>query len=135
MPLDILVQRRRNKHAAQKFFRQLLKGLTYIPRVIITDQLTSDGAAKQAILPGVAHRQPRYRNNRAENAHQPGRQRERRMPGCKSPGHAHRFLAASGPMAQHCRPRRHRLSASAYRQEMQQRFQRWAAITGTGVVA
>ena len=59
--LDILVQSRRNKKAAKKFFRKLLKGLTYVPRVIITDKLKSYGAAKQEILPGVEHRQHRYR--------------------------------------------------------------------------
>jgi DDE domain len=41
--LDILVQSRRNKHAAKKFFRKLLKGLRYVPRVIITDKLKSYG--------------------------------------------------------------------------------------------
>jgi putative transposase len=133
--LDMLVQSHRNKKAAKKFFRKLLKGLTYVPRVIITDTLKSYGAAKQDILPGVAHRQHRYLNNRAENSHQPTRQRERRMQGVKSPGHAQRFLAAYGPIAQHFRPRRHRFSASAYRQEMQQRFQMWGEITGTGVAA
>jgi len=61
--LDILVQSRRNKHAAKKFFRKLLKGLTYVPRVIITDKLKSSGAAKREILPGVEHRQSRYLNN------------------------------------------------------------------------
>jgi putative transposase len=113
--LDILVQRRRDKHAAQKFFRKLLKGCQYVPRVIITEKLKSYGAAKREILPGVEHRQHRYLNNRAENSHQPTRQRERRMQGFKSPGHAQRFLAAYGPSAQHFRPRRHRFSASAYR--------------------
>src|SRR5215831_6173049 len=58
--LDILVQSRRNKHAAKKFFRKLLKGLQYVPRVIITDKLKSYGAAKREILPGVEHRQSRY---------------------------------------------------------------------------
>ncbi len=53
--LDILVQSRRNKHAAKKFFRKLLKGLRYVPRVIITDKLKSYGAAKREILPGVEH--------------------------------------------------------------------------------
>ena len=77
--LDILVQHRRDKQAAKKFFRKLLKGLTYVSRVIITDKLKSDGAAKREILPGVEHRQHRYLNNRAENLHQPTRQRERRM--------------------------------------------------------
>jgi putative transposase len=128
--LDILVQSRRNKTAAKKFFRKLLKRLRYVPRVIITDKLKSYGAAKREILPGVEHRQHRYLNNRAENSHQPTRQRERRMQGFRSPGHAQRFLSAYGPIAQHFRPRRHLLSAHAYRQEMVQRFQSWQEVTG-----
>jgi putative transposase len=83
--LDILVQRWRNTKAAKKFFRKLLKGLTYVPRVIITDQLKSYGAATREVLPGVEHRQSRYLNNRCENSHRPTRQRERRMQGFKSP--------------------------------------------------
>ena len=133
--LDILVQRRRDKRAAKKFFRKLLKGLSYVPRVIITDKLKSYGAAKREILPGVEHRQHRYLNNRAENSHQPTRQRERRMQRFKSPGHAQRFLSAQGSIAQHFRPRRHRLSASEYRQEMSKRFQIWQALTGTALAA
>ena len=57
--LDILGQSRRHKHAAKKFFRKLLKGLTYVPRVIITDTLKSSGTAKREIFPGVEHRQSR----------------------------------------------------------------------------
>jgi len=133
--LDILVQRRRNKQAAKKFFRKLLKGLTYVPRVLITDKLKSYGAAKREILPSVEHRQHKYLNNRAENSHQPTRQRERRMQGFKSPGHAQRFLAAYGPIAQHFRPRRHRFSAPEYRQEMRKRCQVWEEITGTEMAA
>ena len=129
--LDLLVQSRRHKHAAKKFFRKLLKGLQYVPRVIITDKLKSYGAAKREILPGVEHRQSRSLNNRCENSHRPTRQRERRMQGFKSAGHAQRFLSAYGPITQHFRPRRHLLSAFAYRQEMRQRFESWAAITGT----
>jgi putative transposase len=133
--LDILVQSRRNKQAAKKFFRELLKGLRYVPRVIITDQLQSYGAAKRELLPGVEHQQHRYLNNRAENSHHPTRQRERRMQGFKSPGHAQRFRAAYGPITQHFRPRRHRLSAPAYRQERQQRFHLWREITGMELAA
>jgi putative transposase len=120
--LDILVESRRDKGAAKKSFRKLLKGCQYVPRVIITDKLKSYGAAKRELLPGVEHRQHRYLNNRAENSHQPTRQRERRMPGFKSLGHAQRFLAAYGPIAQHFRLRRHLLPASVYRQEMRQRL-------------
>src|SRR2546426_8394908 len=53
------------------------------------------------------------------------------MQGFKAPGHAQRFLAVYGPIAPHCRPRRHRWSATEYRQEMRERCKRWAAITGT----
>jgi putative transposase len=133
--LDVLVQRRRDKKAAKTFFRKLLKGLKYVPRVIVTDRLRSYGAAMHEILPRVEHRQHRYLNNRAENSHQPTRQRERRMQGFKSPGHAQRFLAAYGPIAQHFRPRRHRLSALEYRQEMSQRFDSWRQITSLPTAA
>ena len=121
--LDILVQRRRDKRAAKKFFRKLLKGLTYVPRVIITDKLKSYGAAKREILPGIEHRQHRYLNNRAENSHQPTRQRERPRQRFKSPGHAQRFLSAYGGDFHHFRPGRDRLSALAHRQELRNRFQ------------
>jgi putative transposase len=133
--LDILVQRRRDKKAAKRFFRKLLKRLTYVPQVIITDQLKSYGAALRDSLPSVEHRQHRYLNNRAENSHQPTRQRERRMQRFKSAGHAQRFLAAYGPIVQHFRPRRHLFSAPEYRQEMRQRFQTWQEITGLAPAA
>jgi putative transposase len=133
--LDILVQRRRDKHAAKQFFRMLLRGLKYVPRVIVTDKLKSYEAAKRELLPGVEHRQHRYLNNRAEHSHQPTRQRERRMPGFKSPGQAQRFLATYGPIGQHFRPRRHLVSALAYRQEMRQRFHTWQHITNLPIAA
>src|SRR4029453_9591270 len=69
--LDILVQSRRNKQAAKKFFRLLLTGCTSVPRGLITDKLKSYGAAMREMLPGVAHRQSRYRNNRCEHSHRP----------------------------------------------------------------
>ncbi len=133
--LDILVQRQRNKAAARQFFRRLLKGLRYVPRVLITDKLASDGAAKREVLPRVEHRQHRRLNNRAETSHQPTRERERRMRRCNSPGHAQRFLAAYGPIAGHCRPRRHRLTAAAYRQTSAARFATWRAVAGTPAMA
>jgi putative transposase len=133
--LDILVQRRRHKAAAKRFFRKLLKGCRYVPRAIITDKLQSYGAAKREILPGVEHRQHRYLNNRAENSHQPTRQRERRLQGFKSPGHAQRFLSAYGPIAQHFRPRRHLLPAPVYRQEMRKRFHTWQEVTSLPTAA
>jgi putative transposase len=60
--LDILVQSRRNAKAAKRFFRKLLKGLQYVPRVIVTDKLKSYAAAKRAILPPPAFHWPCHWN-------------------------------------------------------------------------
>jgi putative transposase len=135
MVLDILVQSRRNKAAAKKFFRKLLKGLGYVPRVIINDKLRSYGAAKKEILSSVEHRQHKGLNNRAENLHQPTRERERRRRGFKSAGHAQRFLSAYELIASHFRPRRHRLEAQDYLYEMKERFQIWRELTGIQAAA
>jgi putative transposase len=126
--LDILVQRRRDKVAAKKFFRKLLKGCTYVPRVLITDKLGSYEAAKKEVMPSVEHRRHRRLNNRAEHSHQPTRQRERTMRRFKSAGHAQRFLSAFGPIREHFCPRRHRLRAEEYRRERVRRFQVWNEV-------
>ena len=106
-----------------------------MPRVVITDKLASYGAAMRAVLPSVEHRRRKGLNNRAENSHQPTRERERRMPRVKGPGHAQRFLAAHGPIAAHFRPRRHRLTATAYRQRRDHAFATWREVSGTPALA
>ena len=113
--LDILVQSRRNAKAAKRFFRKLLKGLRYAPRVLVTDKLGSYGAAKREIMPGVEHRQSRYLNNRAEVSHQPTRRRERQMQRFKSSSQTKEFLSAHGMIYGHFQPRRHRMTATSYR--------------------
>ena len=132
--LDILVQRRRNKAAAKKFFRKpgalWAKGCTYVPRVLITDKLGSYEAAKQEVMPNVEHRQHRRLNNRSENSHQPTRQRERTMRRFKSAGHAQRFLSTFGPIREHFCPRRHRLRAEEYRRQRAYRFRVWNEVIG-----
>ena len=133
--LDILVQPRRDKKAAVKFLRKLLKGLTYVPRVVITDKLASYAAALREVLPSVEHRRHKGLNNRAENSHQPTLERERRLRRFKSPGHAQRFLAAYGPIASHFRPRRHCLTAATYRQTRTERFATWRVVTRTPAMA
>jgi len=128
--LDILVQPRRNKRAAKKFFRKLLKVLQYVPRAIVTDKLRSYAAAKAEILPSVQHELRTGLNNRAENSHQPTRERERRIQGFKSPGQAQRFLAAFGVIASFFRPGRHLLAAANYREIMRRRFTQWRELVG-----
>lgn len=129
--LDILVRSRRNKKAAKKFFKKLLKGLHDVPRALITDTLRSYSAAKREGMPGVGiARVPvsttGVRTRIARRVSVSG--------ACKSlshQGHAQRFLSAYGPIAQYFRPRRHLLSGSAYRDEMRHRFESWAEMAGT----
>ena len=133
--LDILVQPKRDRFAAIRFFRKLLRVTGREPRVIITDKLRSYGAAKRVIMPGVAHRQHRYLNNREENSHQPTRERERRMRRFKSAGHAQRFVEVHGIVASHFRPRRHLLSADDYRHLRSKRFRVWNEVTVASALA
>jgi putative transposase len=86
MVLDVLVQNRRDKAAARRFFRQLIKENGSVPRVVVTDKLRSYGAAHREVMPPVEHRSHKGPNNRAENSHQPTRQRERAMKGFRSAG-------------------------------------------------
>ena len=65
-----------------------------MPRVLVTNKLARYQVAHRELVPSVAHRRSRYLNNRAENSHQPTRQRERAMKRFTSPGHAQRFLSA-----------------------------------------
>ncbi len=133
--LDVLVQSRRNSKAANRFFRKLLKGLTYVPRVLITDKLKSYGAAKAEIMPGVEHRQHKGLNNRAENSHQPTRRRERVMQRFKSAGHAQRFLSAHDQINNLFRLRRHLRTANEYRQARAAALGTWKDLAGNMAAA
>ena len=90
--LDLLVQRRRDKTAAVKLMRKLLKKHGFAPDVLVTDKLRSYAAAKSELRLRARHEQGLRRNNRAENSHLPVRRRERKMQRFKSPGSAQRFL-------------------------------------------
>ena len=104
--------------------------------MIVTDTLASYQVAHRELMASVQHRRSKYLN-RAENPHQPTRQRERAMKRFTSIRHAHRFLSAFSGIWPHFRPRRHLLSAEHYRQVMADRFAVWNEITGvtTMVVA
>ena len=91
--LDILVQRRRNRAAAERFFRKVLERQGSAPRSIVTDKLASYPPAIRAVLPDAEHNTRCYANNRAENSHQATRRQERHMQRFKSAQHAQRFLS------------------------------------------
>ena len=124
--LDILVQSRRDQHAAERFLHRVLDAENGIgPRVIVTDKLASYVPAIKRVIPHADHRRHKRLNNRAENSHRPVRKRERAMQRFKSPEQAQRFLETFSAVCNHFRPRRHRLSAERYRQTMGERFQHW----------
>jgi putative transposase len=121
------VQTRRDRAAAERFFRHLVKRTGTVPHTVITDRLRSYSAALPHVLPRARHRRGHWLNNRAENSHQPTRERERRMRRFKSCQQAQRFLSIHGTVSSHFRPRRHRLNATRYRTLRRQRFRRWNA--------
>jgi putative transposase len=135
MVLDILVQSRRDKAAARRFLRRLMKKTRAVPRMIVTDRLRSYGAVHREVMPSVEHRSHKGLNNRAEYSHQPTRQRERAMKGFRSVGGAQRFLSAFSGISPHFRPRRHLMPAHDYRAEMTVRFAIWEQITGAAGLA
>jgi putative transposase len=134
MVLDILVQERRHQEAAEAFLRRVVEGYPEAPRVTVTDKLASDGPAIKKILPRTEHRRHKGLNKRAENSHQPTRQRERAMRRFKSPGQAQHFLEPFGPIREHFCPGRHRLSATVYRATLRRRFAVWHEVTGTAAL-
>src|ERR687886_1330912 len=133
--LDVLVQSRRDKRAATRLLRKLLKKQMRPPRVMITDKLVSYGAAKRELVPGVEHRSHKGLNNRAENSHQPTRRRERQMKRFKSPGQAQRFLSAHDQINNLFHLRRDHLPAAEYRSARARAFAIWAEITDVAAAA
>src|SRR5918997_3090240 len=133
--LDVLVQSRRDKQAAKRLLRKLLKKQGRAPRVMITDKLASYGAAKADVMPSVEHRRHKGLNNRAENSHQPTRRQERQMKRFKSPGQAQRFLSAHDGINNLFHLRRDHLPSHQYRAARTQAFQTWAEVTGVAAPA
>jgi putative transposase len=133
--LDVLVQSRRDKQAAKRLLRKLLKKQMRPPRVLITDKLASYPAAKKELMPGVEHRRHRGLNNRAENSHQPTRRRERQMKRFKSAGQAQRFLSTHDPINNLFHLRRDHVTAAQYRVARAQAFATWAEVTGAKAAA
>ena len=127
--LDILVQKRKNKQAALRFFRKLMKGQGRSARLIVTDKLPSYGAARKVIMPTSMHCHERYANNRAEVSHEHTRAQERQMRRFKSPGQAQRFLAVHSQVHNLFRVDRHLLRAANYRLLRSRSFETWQQVT------
>src|SRR5687768_15170406 len=128
--LDVLIQSRRDKRAARRLLRKLLKKQGRPPRVLITDKLASYPAARRELMPGVEHRRHKGLNNRAENSHQPTRRRERQMKRYKSARHVQRFLSVHDQVHNLFLLPRHRMPATDYRAERTRAFEAWHDVCG-----
>jgi transposase-like protein len=127
--LDLLVQRRRDKRAAAKLMRKLLKKQGFAPKVLVTDKLRSYAAAKLEIGLSARHEQGLRKNNRAENSHLPVRRREHKMQRFKSPGSAQRILSTHAAVHNNFNVQRHLTSRNTLRLLRDEAFQTWQAAT------
>jgi putative transposase len=113
--LEILVQRRRDRRAAVKLTRKLLRKQGFTPKIVVTDKLRSYGGAFQHLGPSCHHEQGSRQNNRAKNSHQAVRRRERKMQRFKSARSAQRFLSIHFAVYNKPNLQRHLVSRSTLR--------------------
>jgi putative transposase len=127
--IDILVQARRDRRAARRFLRKLMKGQGREPWRLVTDKLGSYRAAHSVMLPLVVHDTGQYANNRAEVSHWPTRQRERQMRRFNSRAQAQRVLSVHRVVLNLFRVGRHLLRAVNARLLRARAFTNWSQVT------
>src|SRR6516164_8630569 len=127
--LEILVRPRRDKAAAMRLLRKLLRRQGFVPTVVVTDKLRSYGAALRKLGFSQRHEQGLRANNRAENAHQPVRRRERKMQGFKSAKSAQRFVSVHAAVYNTFNVQRHLISRPTHRRFRSTAYQCWSEAT------
>ena len=125
--LDVLVQRRRDRRAAIKLMRKLMRKQGFAP--VVTDKLRSYGAAFQHLRLSCHHEQGLRQNNRAENSYQVVRRRERKLQRFKSPGSAERFLSMHAAVHNTFNLQRHLVSRSTLRIFRSDAAAQWRSAT------
>lgn len=125
-----MVQKRRNKEAALKLLRRLLRNSGSHPETIVTDKLASYRAALKVLNLEGRHRPGGMRdNNRAENSHLVIRRRERKQQKFKSQGSAQRFLSSHGPIYNAFNVQPHLISRAGLRVLRRHANDAWSAAT------
>ena len=132
--LDVLVQRKRNKHAASRFFNQL-KRHGDVPRSITTDKLASYRLPRKQHFSLTPNITDKWANNRAENSHQMTRMRERRMKKFKSTSQAQKFLSAMREFCDHFQMNRHKTTAKVHRILLNRSLILWRTIAQNPLIA
>lgn len=128
--LDVLVQKRRNKAAALKLLRKLLKNQGFSPDAIVTDGLASYRAAMKILGCQDRHHPGGLRdNNRVENSHLPVRRRERKMQRFKSQGQAQRFVSTHSAIYNTFNVQRHLISRNTMRHFRTSAMEAWNAAS------
>jgi putative transposase len=129
--LDMLVQRRRDKRAALRLMRKLLRKQGFVPKLLVTDKLGSYGAAFRQLRLACRHERGLRKNNRAENSHQPVRRRERKMQRFKSVRSAQRFLSIHSAVYNTFNLQRHLISRSTLRTFRAEASAQWEMAAAT----
>jgi transposase-like protein len=125
--LDMLVQRRRDRRAALRLMRKLLRKQGFAPKLLVTDKLSSYGSAFRHLRLTCPHEQGIRKNNRPENSHQAVRRRERKMQRLKSAGSAQRFLSIHAAVHNTFNLQRHLISRSTLRTFRAEATAEWQA--------
>lgn len=123
--VDVLVQAKRDKHAALKLMRKLLKKQGFAPRTLVTERWRAYAAAFHDLGLTGWHHQAKWKNNRIESAHVPVRRRERKMQKFRSPGSAQRFLSIHTAVYNTFNTRRHGVTAAEHREGRDRAFDLW----------
>jgi transposase-like protein len=127
--LDIVVQLKRNRTAALRLLKKLLRNQKVKPKRIVTDLLRSYGAALDTLGLRQLHETGHRKNNRVECSHVPIRRRERKAQGFKSIKSAQRILAAHGPIYNLFNPRRHLTSRRIMKILRIRAMKEWDTVT------
>ena len=126
--LDVLVQAKRNKQAARRLLRKLLRKQALAPRTIVTDKLQSYAAAIRELGLTGTHHQAKWKNNRIEGSHVPIRLRERKTQGFRTPDSTQRFVSIHATLCNHFNTRRHLIPANEHRELRTQAYKAWGEV-------
>ena len=126
--LEILVQPQRDKAAAVRLLRTLLRRQGFVPAEIVTDKLRSYGAALREIGFSGLHEQGLRANNRAENSHQPFRRRERAMQLFRSAKTLQKFSSIHAQVHNHFNQERHLVTREVYKQRRSAALVEWRGL-------